>query len=41
MNKNSWGYVVRYGFLEIDQESFGIIAHHMFGLNPLLGNQNV
>lgn len=35
-NKNSWGYVFSYGFLEIDQESFGIIAHHMLGLNPLL-----
>ena len=25
-NKNSWGYVFRYGFLEIDQESFEIIT---------------
>jgi len=39
-NKNSWGYVFRYGFLEIDQESFEIIAHHMLGFNPLLqGNR--
>lgn len=35
-NKNSWGYVFRYGFLEIDQESFEIIANHMLGFNPLL-----
>lgn len=28
-NKNSWGYVFRYGFLEIDQESFEIIASGM------------
>lgn len=35
-NKNSWGYFFRYGFLEIDQESFEIIAHHMLGFNPLL-----
>lgn len=35
-NKNSWGYVFRYGFLEIDQESFEIIANHMIGFNPLL-----
>jgi hypothetical protein len=35
-NKSSWGYVFRYGFLEIDQESFGIIANQMLGFNPLL-----
>ncbi|MBN8512608.1 MAG: EVE domain-containing protein [Rickettsiales bacterium] len=35
-NKNSWGYVFRYGFLEIDQESFEIIASSMLGFNPLL-----
>lgn len=35
-NKNSWGYVFRYGFLEIDQESFEIIANNMLGFNPLL-----
>jgi predicted RNA-binding protein len=35
-NKNSWGYVFRYGFLEIDQESFEIIADGMFEFNPLL-----
>ena len=40
-NKNSWCYVFRYGFFEIDQESFEIIAHHMLEFNPLLGNKNV
>lgn len=30
-NKNSWGYVFRYGFLEIDQISFEIIAKAMLG----------
>ena len=34
-NKKSWGYVFRYGFLEIDQKSFEVIAHGMLGLNPL------
>lgn len=34
-NKQSWGYVFRYGFLEIDQESFEIIASQMLGFNPL------
>lgn len=33
-NKTSWGYVFRYGFLEIDQESFEIIATLMVGSNP-------
>lgn len=33
-NKTSWGYVFRYGFLEIDQESFEIIATLMLGRNP-------
>jgi len=28
-NKKSWGYVFRFGFLEIDQESFDIIASAM------------
>lgn len=28
-NKKSWGYAFRYGFFEIDQESFDIIASHM------------
>jgi hypothetical protein len=28
-NKKSWGYVFRYGFLEIDQESFMVIAKKM------------
>lgn len=35
-NKNSWGYVFRYGFLEIDKKSFEIIASGMFEFNPLL-----
>jgi hypothetical protein len=35
-NKNSWGYVFRYGFLEIDQESFEIITDGMLEFNPLL-----
>ena len=34
-NKKSWGYVFRYGFLEIDQESFEIIAQGMLGYDPL------
>ncbi len=34
-NKKSWGYVFRYGFLEIDGESFDIIAQGMLGFNPL------
>lgn len=34
-NKSSWGYVFRYGFLEIDRESFEIIARQMLGFNPL------
>ncbi|MFO1259447.1 MAG: EVE domain-containing protein [Gammaproteobacteria bacterium] len=34
-NKNSWGYVFRYGFLEIDQKSFEIIASGMLEFNPL------
>lgn len=33
-NKTSWGYVFRYGFLEIDRESFEIIATLMLGRNP-------
>lgn len=35
-NKKSWGYIFRYGFLEINQESFEIIANGMLGFNPLL-----
>lgn len=35
-NKNSWGYVFRYGFLEIDQASFEIIVNGMLNFNPLL-----
>jgi len=34
-NKKSWGYVFRYGFLEIDKESFEIIAEGMLGFNPI------
>lgn len=34
-NKYSWGYVFRYGFLEIDQRSFDIISNGMLGYNPL------
>ena len=33
-NKHSWGYMFRYGFLEIDQESFEIIAEAMLGYSP-------
>ncbi|WP_206425198.1 EVE domain-containing protein [Rickettsiales endosymbiont of Stachyamoeba lipophora] len=33
-NKQSWGYVFRFGFLEIDQESFEIIAKEMLGYVP-------
>lgn len=32
-NKKSWGYVFRYGFLEIDQESFEVIAKAMLKEN--------
>lgn len=32
-NKSAWGYVFRYGFLEIDQKSFHIIATEMLGVN--------
>ncbi len=34
-NKKSWGSVFRYGFLEIDQESFELIASQMLGFSPL------
>jgi predicted RNA-binding protein len=34
-NKSSWGYMFRYGFFEIDQESFEIIAEGMLGKSPL------
>ena len=34
-NKKSWGYVFRYGFLEIDQKSFEVIANGMLGFNQL------
>lgn len=30
-NKKSWGYVFKFGFLEIDQVSFEIIANAMLG----------
>ncbi|SRR6266404_2523388 len=33
-NKQSWGYIFRYGFFEIDQKSFEIIAQKMLGFNP-------
>ena len=34
-NKKSWGAAFRYGFLEIDQKSFLVIANQMLGYNPL------
>lgn len=34
-NKSSWGYIFRYGLLEIDPTSFEIIATRMLGYNPL------
>ncbi len=34
-NKSSWGYVFRYGFLEIDPVSFELIANGMLGCNPV------
>jgi len=34
-NKISWGAIFRYGFLEIDEGSFLIIAQKMLGFNPL------
>lgn len=34
-NKTNWGYVFRYGFLEIDQKSFELIANSMLAFNPL------
>ncbi len=37
-NKNSWGYVFRYGFLEIDKKSFDLIANGMLGYNPINSN---
>lgn len=33
-NKSSWGYVFRYGFLEIDHVSFEVIAKAMLGDIP-------
>ena len=33
-NKKSWGYVFRYGFLEIDKTSFEVITNSMLGFNP-------
>lgn len=38
-NKAAWGYVFRYGFLEIDQTSFQIITKEMLGFNPLLAEE--
>jgi len=40
-NKKSWGYVFRFGFLKIDQESFEIIAQNMIGKNPLKKVKNM
>lgn len=33
-NKQSWGYVFRYGFFEIDPASFEVISMRMLGFNP-------
>lgn len=33
-NKKSWGYVFRYGFFKIDQQSFALIAKSMLGYSP-------
>lgn len=33
-NKQSWGYAFRFGFFEIDQESFNVIANAMLGKIP-------
>ena len=33
-NKAAWGVTFRYGFLEIDQQSFEVIAEHMLGYFP-------
>lgn len=33
-NKKSWGGVFRYGFLEIDHDSFAIVANAMLGFDP-------
>lgn len=33
-NKKSWGYVFRYGFFKIDQQSFALIAQAMLGYSP-------
>lgn len=41
-NKRSWGYTFRYGFLEIDRDSFKIIAEKMLGFtlfNSIWNNQ--
>lgn len=34
-NKTSWGYVFRYGFFEIDKQSFELIAQGMLDYNQL------
>ena len=39
-NKKSWGYVFRYGFFEIDAQSFDIIASHMLGFNPATSSRS-
>lgn len=33
-NKKSWGFIFRYGFLEIDKESFKMIAKEMLQEKP-------
>lgn len=40
-NKTSWGYVFRYGFLEIDKESFEIIAKHMLVDRTSIDNPSI
>lgn len=37
-NKTSWGYIFRYGFLEIDKKSFEIIAKNMLIDMSIIGN---
>ena len=39
-NKKTWGYVFRYGFLQIDQDSFELISKGMLGFNPLQKIEN-
>lgn len=37
-NKQAWGGTFRYGFLEIDRESFELIARGMVGFDPVSRN---